>query len=257
MLKLMYRRCRGNERVFDGKWEGGDSERAFSKNRKKHGKSWFWREYPVTYTYNSQKYRCPEFDTINWEESVIILGCSFTFGTGVSDEHTISSQLTNLGWPTVNLGQPGTGTDYQFFNSIILNENKIKPRAVIYNWPTPARMLQWTQNDRYILWGPWNTNSTDWGWHYISSNFHALKTSLWHSRAVKTMWDCPVIEVTRNADLSKNSKDIVLLPDFVDYGRDYDGDTGHPGPETNLIFANLLAELLSKSKQQRVLGKDR
>lgn len=249
MLELLIHRCRGNDHVFDGKWEGNDNKEFFSKNRKKHGKSWYWRDQPVTYTYNSQRYRCPEFDTIKWEDSIIILGCSFTFGIGISDEHTISSQLTELGWSTINLAQPSTGPDYQFFNSIILNENNIKPKAVIYNWPQPGRMLQWDLHSKgnYKLWGPWNTEPKDWGWNYISNRFHATTQALWYSRSVKLMWDCPVIEVTSHKDISDKSRCIKLLPEFVDHARDWNGETGHQGPKTNSLFANILAEELSKS----------
>jgi hypothetical protein len=37
----------------------------------------------VTYTTNSDHYRCPEWDQIDWNSSILILGCSVVFGVGV------------------------------------------------------------------------------------------------------------------------------------------------------------------------------
>ena len=246
MLELLKHTTKGSGGVLNGKWEGPDSLENYLTNKKIYGKSWSWRDYPLTYTYNSQGYRCPEFDSIDWSNQVIIFGCSHTFGTGVSDEQTISAQLTMLGWPTINLGQPGTGVNYQFINSVILNENKIKPRAVIYNWPSPARTLQWVDNEnQYKLWGSWNSEKTDWGWHYISNDFHSITESLWYSRAVKVMWKCPVVEISRYSILCNNQSNIILLEPQMDFGRDYNGKIGHAGPKTNIAIAQLLAKILS------------
>lgn len=246
-MELLKHRTWGNEGIFDGKWEGNDSQENYFKNRKTFGQSWPWHNNSVTYTYNSHKYRCPEFDTIDWNGYIIMFGCSQTFGIGVSDEHTISSYLTNLGYPTINLGQPSVGADYQFFNSIILKENQIKPKAVIYNWPPPGRVIQWTDYNlkSYNLWGPWNTGKEDWGWNYVSDISHSTSQVFWYSRAVNLLWDCPIIEVTRNKELC-NDSNIKLLPPYVDHARDWNGQTGHAGPKTNLKSAQLLADILFK-----------
>lgn len=59
------------------------------------------------YTVNSQGYRCPEFDAIDWENSIIFFGCSHVFGIGLLDHETVANQLSLiLNCPVINLGTP-------------------------------------------------------------------------------------------------------------------------------------------------------
>lgn len=261
MLKLLKDRYWVEDPSLIGKFASTDTKQLYKKNYKKAGKSWFWRDYPVTYTCNSQKYRCPEFDTIDWSENIVMFGCSYTFGVGVSDEQTIASQLTSLGWPTINLGQPGTGPDYQWANSIILKEHKIKPKAVIYFWPDPGRVCQWFKKgnpEEYRLFGSWNTTPGDWGWHYISDDIHSINQLSWYSRCMRLLWDCPVVEltvpVTKDLEFSKKyDKNIKILPPRLDTARDYDIDagTGHFGPLTNKLWAEFIINELTTKMENK------
>lgn len=118
-----------------------DTKTAFEKNLKTHPKDWYYRTHPVKYTLNSLGYRTKEFDEIDWKESIVIFGCSFIFGTGVTDEHTVSYFLQELlKRPVINMGIGASSIQTALHNSIILNDSKYPtPKAVIYAWTSLNR----------------------------------------------------------------------------------------------------------------------
>ncbi len=86
-----------------------------------------------TYSLNIQGYRDQEWKDIDWNNSIICLGCSHTFGVGVSQDKTIPAQLAKkLNISCVNLGIPGGCNFFSLINSAKLINNNIKPKAVIF-----------------------------------------------------------------------------------------------------------------------------
>ena len=65
------------------------------------------------YTFNSEGFRCKSF--VADPESIILIGCSFAFGYGEWEEHTLSGQLSDKTNRYVwNLGSPGGSADESF-----------------------------------------------------------------------------------------------------------------------------------------------
>jgi len=108
----------------------------------------------ITYTFNSQGYRCNEFEDIKWNESILALGCSYTQGIGLDDKECWSYQLQELtACPVVNLGQSGTSIFYHLYNLEILH--KLKPKYVILQVPNLHRftVLSEDNKNRNLGWG--------------------------------------------------------------------------------------------------------
>jgi hypothetical protein len=107
-----------------------------------------WIDNPIVYELNSEGWRsegCREYDIP--EPSLIVLGCSFTYGTGLHLHqtwgHKVSSQL---GLTLVNLGMPGHALD---LNTawLLMNQQRIaQPRAVVICEP-PATRISWLLGD--------------------------------------------------------------------------------------------------------------
>jgi hypothetical protein len=121
-------------------------------------KSWWWfekylvppieycvypRKNPINYTVNSYNYRCPEFDTIDWEKSIVVLGGSDFFGEGIEDENLCSTVLQRkTGWPVINLASPAA-SNQQIVLTMAMLSRHYKPRCWIVGWCDVYRWMHW------------------------------------------------------------------------------------------------------------------
>jgi hypothetical protein len=138
-----------------------DTEELYKKNLKTQSKDWSWRTRPIKYSLNRQGFRCGEFDSLDWNNSILAFGCSNTFGVGVDDSDTWPSRLSQFIMnPVINLAQGGQGWGFNWVNSVRVIEAGHRPKAVIYYWPTTERMftLPDPRNPNLVLGhGSWTT----------------------------------------------------------------------------------------------------
>ena len=153
-----------------------------------------WENIDITYILNSHGYRCPEWDKIDWKESVVIFGDSCVAGVGVPKNHTLSSFLqTTLQRPVINLGVAGSSNLFSLYNMIRMKTANIKPYAVINVETTLERTLTFCKpeigNTGLQHWGSWNSNQLNYKrfWleqedNYLKHNEHIKenKTLLWN-----------------------------------------------------------------------------
>lgn len=125
-----------------------DSEEQFLENSKKfrsNEQSWIYFDKSIEYKFNSQGYRTSEWNDINWQESVVIFGCSNVVGEGLAEADTISGVLSRLlDRPVVNLGVSGTSIAFSSYNSAMLCNNLPTPYAIVQLWTALARMELYT-----------------------------------------------------------------------------------------------------------------
>lgn len=189
---------------------------------------------PGTYTKNSLGYRAPEFETVNWSNSYIIQGCSAVYGLGIdNDADTVGNQLSLLlGKPVINLGIPGGGIELQYWNTIYMLENNIKPLGVFIIYPNIHRYVLFNEDGLENV-GPWypsDSEKLDW---MLSKN--SKQHNLWDIRAYQLMWKqagVPVYEFTHHKE---NTFCTDQLENFLDWGTD---NEGHWGPITANHVAN-------------------
>ena len=207
--------------------------------------------YNHVYGRNSMGYRCPEFDSIIWEDSVLFFGCSHTFGIGIRDDDTITNQLQLiLKMPVINLGQGGTGYTYQWINSTILKNHGVKPKAVVYLMPEHSRQTVFHIKNDYLTprsMGHWNlcdknVDRTEVGTALIADEIHATAMAYYYSKNLEILWDCPTLLYSWAAPLPTHSN-IKLLESSIDSAP---GESNHPGPITNKIRATIIAQDLKQ-----------
>lgn len=137
-------------------WMQGDDKKNFEKSKSRTPSNWKYRTKRVTYTINSSGYRAPEWDQIDWKNSIVLFGCSCTYGIGVSDDETIAHHLEKLsGRPVINLGVPSASNNLIIQNNINLLELCDTPYAVVNIWSTSDRMNIFSEHSTYNL-GPWD-----------------------------------------------------------------------------------------------------
>lgn len=142
------------------KFSSTDTYERFQLNLLKRPNDWHYRTKEIVYNINNSGYRTQEWNDIDWKESIVILGCSCTYGVGLAEDETISHNVEKLtGRPTINLGVPGISNQAIVQNLSILINNFPTPYAVIINWTGPDR-FRYFFNDMIYDGGAWDLNNT-------------------------------------------------------------------------------------------------
>lgn len=123
---------------------GEDSENSFKERLDHMPDDWYYKNRPISYSYNSNGHRCKNISEIDLSNYILFTGCSITEGVGLELEKTypyLISQRLNMDYYNLSLG--GTGSDVVFYNLAIWNEKiNIKPKFIICQIPYYTRFLR-------------------------------------------------------------------------------------------------------------------
>ena len=221
-----------------------DSEESFQENLKTQPKNWYYKNNTVLYSVNSQGYRCNDFKYLDWSNSIIVLGCSYIFGTSVTDHDTLPFRLQELsGIDVINLGVTGGSQHTNLYNLVTLKMNGITPKAIVNAWPSSNRISNFYHDMTIFHSGPWN----NWGFSdrfdYTEnlSKFQTHKVNLNFSMKIVEMLfpDIPVFHTSMN---KPDIDDRILYLPKIDFGR----DLIHPGRKSHKANANTIYNLIKK-----------
>lgn len=203
-----------------------DSDDLFNENLKTQPRDWYYRTASINYTLNHNGYRTMEFDVIDWEDSVVMFGCSQLFGVGLDDADTLTSQLSSLiKKPVINLGVIGSSMMFSFHNSLILKNICAKPLAVINMWTNHDRGVFYSEPLQHC--GAWSYYSSAYAREWMGDHNNTRTHAYFISTASKHLWsntnyyEFSLFEDTVNAvgcdDLNIDAKDYAR--DLVHEGR--------------------------------------
>lgn len=211
------------------------------------------KQYSPLSELNAQRFRCAEFDTIDWKTSYAMIGCSHVFGVGNDIENTIPYILTEItDTHCVNLGTSGSSRELTFFNAMnILQQTEVK--KVIIIWTYPRRIDTYT-NEGYI--------SLNQRIDQRSSNTRQRKKlQELQNRAMYTIYsDTHFHILTRQYAniLKRDYADRILLLNILDLEQEFGGDSNswlypkdtakdkkHYGPIWNRKVANKIKDQLN------------
>lgn len=200
----------------------GDSLPFFEKNLEKQSEDWYYRHNKVFYDLNSNNYRTKEFKDIDWNNSIVVFGCSNVFGVGLEEKNTITSKIeAKIGIPTINMGIGGSSNLCALNDSLILAENNFIPKAVVFVWSDYFRTAIYRRNNVQNI-GSWNSSNENdfgslWGNDMTNPGAHALfikmtAEQIWRPRTryyentffAKTskLFSCPIVRpVDKSRDL--------------------------------------------------------
>lgn len=229
------------------KWLHDDHKSNWSETRKELGVDWrYFNSQDLNYRLNSYGYRTKELQEFDWKECVLFLGCSYIFGQGVHNKHTIPSiyeQITNN--TTINMGLSGASVDTLHHNTHALIQSNYIPKKVIIMFPCPSRHLLYKDNKIQQL-GQWSGDDVIKFWEryvYYESNY-MTKSYLMQQSIINT-WKLHNVEVhcfdrPESFDISMPIKTYPTLEKeyYVDKGR----DGKHSGPDTNKNWTNFMIE---------------
>lgn len=237
------------EEISATEWEfqGSDTKSTFDENLKTQPDDWYYRTNKIKYTLNSEGYRTREFCDIDWENSIVMFGCSFIFGTGVDDTHTIPYFLEkNLGIPVVNMGIGGSSIQLDYHNSIMMEKKYPSPKAIIYVWTSLTRDLVYTKDDGVLRRGKWNnelvkTNPTNIVAHNLI-NIMSIR-NLWKNKTI--VLEYSFFNQTKRIIKKTIDKDVIVY-NFPEKEFDLARDLHHYGKKSNYIIANSVKKNLKK-----------
>ena len=218
-----------------------DSEERFLSNRKKMGEKWEYWDKTLTYTINSQNYRAPEWDQVDWANSVVIYGCSFVLGEGVDDKDTISAQLSEIiKRPVINLGSSGTCTQWQLINQTLLLTKFCEPWATVNLWPSVNRSVLFAKKDYNLPLGFWADIHVNYFKEYLEG-CNPLTQFYFFRQQSRLMHRNKWIEAAFDIDINQcyGELGIHLLPFYPDAR-----DLVHPGKQTARLAAEWIAAQL-------------
>ena len=220
-------------------WEDDTSEKKYRKSRRKLGPDWYFYDKRITFDYNSNGFRAPELDTMDWANSVVVIGDSFVSGDGNAIEDIATTLLQDiLEMPVINLGSSGTGIDLACWNSLLLHETYPRPKAVVQLWSSIHRYAEYSteRNERSVY-----------SFHLPQRKPYCAKHN-WDERnkmyvlADRVLWkdklpyyEASVFDVTAKVLEVDHLKEL-------DLGRDLD----HWGPKSNIAAAETIATNLKK-----------
>jgi hypothetical protein len=233
----------------DSLFSVGDSKSLYSENLKIQPHDWFYRKAPVSYKLNSQGYRTAEFKDIVWEDSVVIFGCSNVFGVGVTDEDTLSSQLSNIiGMPVINMGFPGSGPTLALHLATVLSDRYPTPKAVINLWAGVNRISYYNQTAIHNH-GPWSIgkgkSGNDFMTQWMKDETHGEVLAMLASRASKILWEDTVYLETTYAEPTANLLECSLQV-ATDNARDItEHGMAHPGRKSHRNVAKYIADTIT------------
>jgi hypothetical protein len=229
-------------------WETNDSESLYQINLKKQPSDWYYRNNQVTYSWNSNGYRAPEWDTIDWAKSHVLMGCSYAMGSGIDDRDTISSQIPN----GVNLAQSGTSLYALEYNTIRLIDAGIRPATVKIILPNLARLTYWGDVD-WIDLTPHDLEIR--GHHLVPAvrqcysgwlgiKYNAEQHGYMTARAIQALWHASGVPCDLYQHWSPEHPIFNLghqLPEPIDQARDInENNFAHPGRDTHRMWADII-----------------
>lgn len=228
-----------------------DEEDEYKKNLTTQPIDWKYRDKEVIYTFNSHGYRVEkEFDQIDWKNSIVVFGCSMSFGQGVSDDETLPYFLGKLfNREVVNLGVPSCSNEFILDNAIRMKNKYGLPYAMIMMWTLSNRLPYYGEESLKHLgmWGNFINNELG------HADYNAIVNNLFYNKSNEFYRLYNITEIGRQIFADKtNYFDGSFFCETAHYGKCYDRfgfkngarDLVHAGPEDLERIANEIKKIM-------------
>ena len=190
----------------------------------------------IYYDINEYGYRCPPFETIDYDKiQVITAGCSFTFGMGISEGNnwtSILQQKLPSSFQVWNLGVPGYSND-AIVRIISAFVKFIKPAFIFVQWTHLNRREYVTSNNiiqRILPNHPKYHNDTS----SAAKGFFGMHNDCFDRYCFEKNLSF-MVNLSKAYDINFIWKEINNFPAL-----DRTRDEHHPGPKSHKEFANIM-----------------
>lgn len=214
---------------------GLNSYKEFKKILKRSPPDWIYRTKKITYINNDLGFRERPFELVDWNNSIVILGCSHVYGHAHAEEDTAVRVLEKqINMPVINLGVPGGSVELAFYNSLILYNIGVKPKAIIQIWSELNRYSNFVEGEVDTMY-----NCRSWNKTYIHQIDWETK-SLFYIKAFNAIWKDKTF-VYEASFFENTAKECNI--DHVKY-LDFARDNSHAGIISHKVLADNIARKL-------------
>jgi len=212
-------------------WYDTDTKALFYKQQRKFPNfSKLWDNVPITYTLNSYGFRT-NFSLANPPDKetkrILVLGCSFTFGTGLLNEQIWCNIVEkNTEKHVINLASPGGSFD-SIFRILYAWYKIVQPDQIVIQTPHPTRREFFSDDLHILTAGSWRSKFLQFRekfWSDTYDEFYNFKNRM----LINTIAESASIQYI----------DIESFRVKDDYAR----DGLHYGPRTHERFAEYIIE---------------
>ena len=239
------------------KWCGTDTEELYNKNCELRLPHWIWENRPVEYVWNTEGYRAPEWSTVDWPTTHVVMGCGLVLGVGVNEDETLGRQLSQqLKEPVVNLGYGSGTSQVVMYNTMRMQELGWRPKTVSIVIPELSRMTYFDEHDsvQFSLDQLANVSGSALGIfkmyeYWVKPLPHAELYGRMAIKGAVAIWQAMGVPVIQRHAYTPPGQAVMApkLGPVQDFGRDlFLGPTGkphgHPGPLTLAYWARDLAD---------------
>lgn len=219
---------------------GSDSKASYEQHCKTQDDQWYYHNTRVFYNRNTVGHRSKNIEDLR-PDFVLFAGCSITEGIGVRVEDSFAYNISkNLNVDYYNLALNGAGPDLVSHNIGAWFQNiRLKPKAVIIQWPSTYRVFYKEKDNHIFPLGPWsckplsNDIISEHAWNayeaMITTNFFDHYTEIFKSTIV------PLLKASGIKVITFTTDDI----EIVDYAR----DLKHPGVKSHKNISDQLTSL--------------
>jgi hypothetical protein len=249
-----------DKKIGPVEWFSTDQRGPFERNLTSAPWRWIYRDKKVIYNFNSDGYRCPEWKDIDWSNSIVFIGCSYTLGVGLDEEDTLPNRVKELtGIPTINLGISGSSNHLMLYNSLKLLDAGIRPRQVVVMFSDISRLTYIREDGSIKHFGNWiypththhqpesklkmdkyKENELEFYDYWISENNSDIHGRM-AAKSIEGVWKGQGIKF-----LGCSAYHGQLADTFISFDKHTDKarDLQHPGIETIRSWANTIANVL-------------
>lgn len=147
-----------HNKINSGEFIPADPEDLYKSNTEKFGSDWLYTNQKISYELNSDGFRAPEFNTVDWKNTIAVFGCSFIFGTGLHKHSTIPTLIQpKTKYNVVNLGVEGL-SNYGILYNLVQFKKKYNPKVCLILWTDSARITYQTKQEDFHI-TPWEAQT--------------------------------------------------------------------------------------------------
>jgi len=226
--------------------ESTDSYERYVKNLNTQPLDWYYRDNKVYYNFNSEGFRTKEFKDIDWNNSVVVFGCSNVLGIGLEEKNTLSSKIeAKIGIPTINMGIGGASILRTFNDSLILAENGFTPKAIVFIWSDCYRTTLYKKGivTNIGAWCDGKNDTTEEYWNkWCMDETNPKAHALFNVMAARRVWQSRTKYFEGTFFLKTGN---LLSCPFYEI-KDRSRDLSHPGVLTTEMVSEQIVEGLRK-----------
>lgn len=214
---------------------------------------WYYRHIKITYDLNEFGHRCHSPNKVNYDNYILFIGCSHTFGVGLEYDKTYSYLAANtLNMSFYNMALGGSGIDTLYYNLSNWIQSFPLPKLVVVQWPDEHRflvnkselldsILPMKEPNALLPVGAWHNRLKQFGDFYVSGlkiKYFSTKFMLIQKQIDNLCRDIPTIHLNFQNIRKELPKDFINIE-----GADKARDNGHYGNKTNESVSNIIVDV--------------